>query len=320
MKLTLRTSHSGDIAGVMQRLERVAEAQLPHQVRDTHVVMSVPAVREAAIRAELAGIPGLSVVGAGRRMEIFKEVGRPDEVAARIWPWHDGGTHAIGHTRMATESAVTTERRPSVHDGPRPVPGAQWLAVQPQRGPPRADAGMGWRSKPKTTRRSPPASSPGRCAKAPRWKQAMEASLDALDGFYTFVIGTETGFGVLRDPIACKPAVMAETDRWVAFGTEYRALVDLPGIDDREGVGAGAGQGLPLGTALMPTVDLATRPLRELNAALHRLRTDTNETHWRVLNPRGQHSIAVGHRCAGPGRDRRPCRLLLRRHEQARAR
>ena len=45
------------------------------------------------------------------------------------------------------------------------------------------------------------------------------------------MIGTETGFGVLRDPIACKPAVMAETERWVAFGTEYRALVDLPGID-----------------------------------------------------------------------------------------
>jgi glutamate synthase domain-containing protein 1 len=61
--------------------------------------------------------------------------------------------------------------------------------------------------------------------------QALSSSLVALDGFYTFVVGTETGFGVLRDPIACKPAVMAETDSWVAFGTEYRALVDLPGID-----------------------------------------------------------------------------------------
>jgi glutamate synthase domain-containing protein 1 len=61
--------------------------------------------------------------------------------------------------------------------------------------------------------------------------QALESSLDALDGFYTFVVGTETGFGVLRDPIACKPAVMAETDRFVAFGTEYRALVNLPDIE-----------------------------------------------------------------------------------------
>jgi hypothetical protein len=62
-------------------------------------------------------------------------------------------------------------------------------------------------------------------------EKTLNSSLGALDGFYTFVVGTESGFGVLRDPIACKPAVMAETGRWVAFGTEYRALVDLPGID-----------------------------------------------------------------------------------------
>jgi glutamate synthase domain-containing protein 1 len=61
--------------------------------------------------------------------------------------------------------------------------------------------------------------------------QALEASLNDLDGFYTFVVGTQTGFGVLRDPIACKPAVMAETDDYVAFGSEYRALVDLPDIE-----------------------------------------------------------------------------------------
>ena len=62
-------------------------------------------------------------------------------------------------------------------------------------------------------------------------KQALERSLDDLDGFYTFVVGTRDGFAVLRDPIACKPAVMAETDDWVAFGTEFRALAPLPGVD-----------------------------------------------------------------------------------------
>ena len=60
---------------------------------------------------------------------------------------------------------------------------------------------------------------------------ALEASLNDLDGFYTFVIGTKDGFGVLRDPIACKPAVLAETDKYVAFGSEYRALAGLPGIE-----------------------------------------------------------------------------------------
>jgi len=65
-----------------------------------------------------------------------------------------------------------------------------------------------------------------------RLDEALEAALIDLDGFYTFVIGTESGFGVLRDPIACKPAVIAETDAYVAFGSEYRALVDLPAIAD----------------------------------------------------------------------------------------
>ena len=60
--------------------------------------------------------------------------------------------------------------------------------------------------------------------------EALEASLDDLDGFFTFVVGTENGFAVLRDPISCKPAVMAETDQYVAFGSEYRALAGLPGI------------------------------------------------------------------------------------------
>jgi amidophosphoribosyltransferase len=61
---------------------------------------------------------------------------------------------------------------------------------------------------------------------------ALEVGLNELDGFYTFLVGTKSGFGVLRDPIACKPAVLAETDQYVAFGSEYRALVNLPNIDN----------------------------------------------------------------------------------------
>ena len=60
---------------------------------------------------------------------------------------------------------------------------------------------------------------------------ALRGTLDDLDGFFNFVVGTKNGFGVVRDPIACKPAVMAENDDYVAFGSEYRALVDLPNID-----------------------------------------------------------------------------------------
>ena len=61
--------------------------------------------------------------------------------------------------------------------------------------------------------------------------EAFEDCLDALDGFYTFVAGTRNGFAVLRDPIACKPAVLAETDAYVAFASEYHALAELPDIE-----------------------------------------------------------------------------------------
>jgi len=62
-------------------------------------------------------------------------------------------------------------------------------------------------------------------------KEALEHALDDLDGFFTFTIGTRNGFAVMRDPIACKPAVLAETDDYVAMASEYQALTSLPGIE-----------------------------------------------------------------------------------------
>jgi asparagine synthetase B (glutamine-hydrolysing) len=63
-------------------------------------------------------------------------------------------------------------------------------------------------------------------------RDSLSSSLNDLDGFFTFVVGTRNGFAVLRDPIACKPAIMAESDDYVAFGSEYRALSVLPNIDN----------------------------------------------------------------------------------------
>ena len=63
-------------------------------------------------------------------------------------------------------------------------------------------------------------------------REALEGCLRDLDGFYTFAVGTIDGFAVLRDPIACKPAVLAETDDWVAMASEYRAIAVLPGAQD----------------------------------------------------------------------------------------
>jgi methylamine---glutamate N-methyltransferase subunit A len=229
IKLTVRGPRDCDFAALVHRLE-AGRATLRHFVHDTHLVLTVPSGHEAAIRAKIAAMPELTVIGSGRRMEIFKEVGRPDKVAERFGLDAMAGSHAIGHTRMATESAVTTDGAHPfttgpdqclVHNGSLSNHNAlrrelirQGLSFQTENDTEVAAGYMSWRMR-----------------EGASLEQTLNASLTALDGFYTFVVATETGFGVLRDPIACKPAVMAETDRWVAFGTEHRALVDLPGID-----------------------------------------------------------------------------------------
>jgi glutamate synthase domain-containing protein 1 len=229
IKLTIRGPRGYDYAAVTRCLQ-AGDLALSYTVHDTHLILTVPEERQAAVRSEIAAMPELAVVGSGRRMEIFKDVGRPDRVAARFGLDTMAGTHAVGHTRMATESAVTTEGSHPfstgadqclVHNGSLSNHNAlrrelirEGLSFQTENDTEVAAGYMSWRMQ-----------------QGDSLEQTLNSSLGALDGFYTFVVGTESGFGVLRDPIACKPAVMAETDRWVAFGTEYRALVDLPDID-----------------------------------------------------------------------------------------
>ena len=206
-------------------------AQATVTVRDDHAVISIRADQEDAVRAALTvQAPQIRVVGAGARMELYKGVGRPQEVAGRLGLAEMAGSHAIGHTRMATESAVTTAgAHPfstgrdqclvhngslSNHNGVRRVLRHEGIGFETDNDSEVAAGYLSWRMR-----------------QGARLDEALEAAITDLDGFYTFVVGTESGFGVLRDPIACKPAVIAETDRYVAFATEYRALAALPGID-----------------------------------------------------------------------------------------
>jgi glutamate synthase domain-containing protein 1 len=230
IKLTLRGASSAALQELVGKLAMTAGTPLAPVTRDTHMTILVPTAREQAVRNEIAAsAPDVTVVGAGRRMEIFKEVGRPDTVASRFDLARMSGTHAIGHTRMATESAVTTSgAHPfttgadqclvhngslSNHNAVRRTLVREGLTFETDNDSEVAAGYLTWRMR-----------------EGASLGEALDASLSDLDGFYTFVVGTESGFGVLRDPIACKPAVMAETERWVAFGTEYRALVDLPGV------------------------------------------------------------------------------------------
>ena len=175
--------------------------------------------------------PDLRVMSAGSVIEIYKDVGRPRLFAETVGLGDFRGSHGLGHTRMATESRVTTEGSHPfstgqdvclVHNGSlsnhnrlRASLRREGMVFQTENDTEVAAAYLTWRLREGAT-----------------LEQALEGCLSDLDGFYTFLVGTADGFAVLRDPIACKPAVVAETDDWVAMASEYRAIAVLPGAAD----------------------------------------------------------------------------------------
>ena len=200
-------------------------------VKSTHAVLEVPADQLDAARSALAKIrPGMKIMSSGEGIEIYKEVGLPKDVAARFEIAKMHGTHGIGHTRMATESAVTTMGAHPFSTGPD-----QCLvhngSLSNHNGVRRELKRLGMTFETENDTEVGAAFVSHKLQQGETLGQALEATLTDLDGFFTFVVGTKDGFGVVRDPIACKPAVMAETDQYVAFGSEYRALVNLPGIE-----------------------------------------------------------------------------------------
>jgi methylamine---glutamate N-methyltransferase subunit A len=233
-KLTLFSSDPlYDWEELARELEQVFGACSDASVRSSHAVLSVEtdaAEAEAWVRRSH---PELRVMSAGRVIEIYKETGRPEAFVDRFGLRALTGTHGLGHTRMATESRVTTEGSHPfstgfdlclVHNGSlsnhnrlRENLRREGIGFQTENDTEVAAAYLGWRMREGAT-----------------LGQALDGCLQDLDGFYTFLVGTAEGFAVLRDPIACKPAVIAQTDDWVAMASEWRAIAVLPGAADAE--------------------------------------------------------------------------------------
>lgn len=230
VKLTLRAADASSVAEVAEELSAVLHQRIV-AVRSNHIVMSVARNQETSVLNWLkAHRPELQIVSAGTNMEIYKDVGLPEHVVSEFGLAGMQGSHGIGHTRMATESAVTIdgahpfstgEDQCLVHNGSLSNHNAirrnlkrEGMAFSTQNDSEVAAGYLTWRM-----------------SQGDSLKQSLSASLNDLDGFFTFVVGTRTGFAVLRDPIACKPAIMAEGEDYVAFGSEYRALSVLPEIE-----------------------------------------------------------------------------------------
>src|SRR6267378_3007105 len=199
VKLTLRVADGTCVDDLRSELFAVTSA-FDMSIRSSHIVLSISRSDAATVIHWLKTHKSdLDLVSVGENMEIYKEVGLPEHVVRVFGLSGMSGTHAIGHTRMATESAVTT-------NGAHPFSTENDSEV--------AAGYLTWRMR-----------------QGASLRDSLSSSLDDLDGFFTFVVGTRNGFAVLRDPIACKPAIMAESDDYVAFGSEYRALSVLPNIE-----------------------------------------------------------------------------------------
>jgi glutamate synthase domain-containing protein 1 len=202
-------------------------------VHASHAVVELEGSATDVAARVRAGHPHVRVMSAGDRIEIFKETGDPREFVTRFALASMAGSHGLGHTRMATESKVTTEGAHPfstgldlclVHNGSlsnhnrlRRMLRREGIVFQTENDTEVAAGFLEWRLREGDT-----------------LQEALERCLVDLDGFYTFAVGTADGFAVLRDPIACKPAVMAENDDWVAMASEYRAIAVLPGADAAE--------------------------------------------------------------------------------------
>jgi glutamate synthase domain-containing protein 1 len=207
--------------------ERFADVEL--HIKANHAVLVTTSDLAEVRRWLRQQVPVVQVLSAGRSIDLYKDVGLPAEVAARYDFPRLAGTHLVGHTRMATESAVNVE---NAHPY---TAGEDWCIVH-----------NGSLSNPNEVRRQVEklgVEFDGDCdteaaCRYLEWRMregddletALTRGFEAFDGFYTFLMGTRDKLALVRDPFACKPAIVAETDDYVAIASEFRSLARLPGV------------------------------------------------------------------------------------------
>lgn len=173
--------------------------------------------------------PRLHLLSVGQLMDIYKDVGTPAQVAQRYDFASLQGTHLVGHTRMATESAVTPSHAHPftagedfclVHNGSLSNPYSIRRKLEP----------LGIEFETDNDTEAACRFLQWRLREGDDLKAALMAGFEELDGFYTFLMGTRNEMALVRDAFACKPAVVAETDDYVAIASEFRSLARLPDV------------------------------------------------------------------------------------------
>jgi len=220
-----------DWGGYLAALETRAggvPVELRRRSRDAVVVASLDAEHGPGLLAELD--PSVRLFGYGAAMEVYKDVGPAGEVCARYGIADMAGYQAIGHTRMATESAVTTEHSHPfaaaadlalVHNGSF----SNYASIR------RELAADGVRFDTDNDSEVAARYIAREMAAGAGLADALRGVMKVFDGFFSLLVAAEEEFAVVRDSFACKPMVVAETPEYVAVASEYVALADLPGVE-----------------------------------------------------------------------------------------
>ena len=228
-KYSLCVSKDYNIKEVENKLHEKFNDVLIKIISD-HIVVSTKITPKKFISFIKENFNKITIVGYGKSIEIFKQVGNPKEIVKKFNLKNFSGSHAIGHTRMATESAITLdgshpystgEDECLVHNGSlsnhnnlRRIlikKGQKFDSLND------TEVAAGYIS--------------NQLSKNKSMNKTLSNCLKNLDGFYTFIAGTNNGFAVLRDEIACKPAVIAETKDYVAVASEFQAMAHLPNVN-----------------------------------------------------------------------------------------
>jgi methylamine---glutamate N-methyltransferase subunit A len=173
--------------------------------------------------------PAVAVLSVGRSIDLYKDVGAPADIAERYRFKALRGSHLVGHTRMATESAVTPAHAHPftagrdfclVHNGSLSNPHLVRKRLEP----------LGIEFETDNDTEAACRFFEWRLREGDDLKTAVQRGFTELDGFFTFLMGTDQELLIVRDAFACKPAVVAETDDYVAIASEFRSLAHLPNI------------------------------------------------------------------------------------------
>ena len=194
------------------------------------LLLTAPTDSEALLAAARTAHPDVLVAGFGTDLAVLKGVGDPATLTTSWGLARAQGWQGVGHTRMATESAVTPSGAHPYAVGPEQclVHNGSFANHAAIRRELRA-AGVRFDSENDTEVGARFVAS--RLAEGRDVETALKELCATFDGFYTLLVSNRDSFAVVRDAIACKPAVIAETADWVAMGSEYRALAGLPGVE-----------------------------------------------------------------------------------------